>query len=82
MYIINIKKISYLILLSTLSIANANDNYIYKYKDANGKIIYADRLPSNEKGEVVGIHIGSDGNGLYIGHSAASFNDMIKRSFK
>ena len=36
----------------------------------------------NEKGEIVGIHIGSDGNGLYVGNSATSFNDMIKKSFK
>lgn len=73
-----------------------NENNIYSGKcksDADGILYYeldknfstngASGAPIvNEKGEVVGIHIGSDGNGLYVGNSATSFNDMIKKSFK
>lgn len=38
-----------LILLTPTTFAASN--YIYKYKDATGNYVYADKLPANEKGE-------------------------------
>jgi len=59
------------------------DGVLYYELDKNFSTNGASGAPIvNEKGEVVGIHISSDGNGLYAGNSATSFNDMIKKSFK
>lgn len=76
---ITVKKISYLLLLSTLSIANANDNYIYKYKDANGKMIYADRIPSNEKGEVI-VFSSKNGSIKKVVEKELNNEDIVKRN--
>lgn len=59
------------------------DGVLYYELDKNFSTNGASGAPIvNKKGEVVGIHIGSDGNGLYVGNSSTSFNDMIKKSLK
>lgn len=60
-----------------------SDGILYYELDKNFSTNGASGGPIvNEKGEVVAIHIGSDGNGLYVGNSATSFSNMIKKSFK